>query len=414
MKTNREKYTSGNKNLNSAKILTKSKTVIVGVSGGPDSMVTAHRVINFYQKSSPKAKIIIAHFNHNQRKEAASEEQWIKKQFIKQEIEIGHHQKNKSTEEELRNARHQFFEKIAKKHKSKILFLGHNLTDRIETSLLNMARGCEQDGFINMKTIDEKENLVIIRPLLHLTKKEIIAIAKKEKIKFLIDKSNFSIKTSKRNYIRNKIFPLLEKISNKSKSGRENIYESFSKIYDLYEKKKIKRNLPKKRTEYKIFTPGIDCQCRQRSGQNLTPKDIAETIKRFHPEKNRSQAFIKQTDKFLNSINTKGFTKIGDIFFFKGQKNFFICKTKEIFWEKEIETKKKITRLGEIEFGNQKISITESFLGATLRFPKKGDKRGSKTLAKIFINNKIPVFERYGIPIIEKDKEIVKIFYPKH
>lgn len=415
MKINREKYSSWEKNIYSNNFLLKKtpKAVIIGVSGWPDSMVTSHLVIDFYKKKSPKTQIIIAHFNHHQRKESDKDELFIKSHFTNQTIEIWHYEKTKATEEKLRKARHAFFEKTAKKYKTKIIFLGHNLTDRIETSILNMARGCELDWFTNMQTQTQKWDLTIIRPLLHLTKEEITSIAKKEKIPFIIDKSNLSIKTSKRNYIRIKILPLLEKISNKCQSGRPNIYESFSKIYNTTEN--TKKNTRKKNIkDYKIHWIWTEIKCRQRTRQTLTQTDIAKIIKHLQPEKNRNKIFIKQAEDFLNKWETNWFIKTGDIFFFKAHQKIFICQSKEKFREKEIETKKKITTLKEVNFWNQKIKITPELLWATLRFPKRWDKRWNKSLKKTFINNKIPFFERNYIPIAEKNNKIIKIFYPVH
>jgi tRNA(Ile)-lysidine synthase TilS/MesJ len=109
-----------------------------------------------------------------------------------------------------------------------VLIIGHNLTDRIETSLMNMRRGCQVRGFVNMKVQEGKKwsksgqkvvkdqilhthypSLVtryhFLRPLLQYSKKQVQEYCDEHKIPYMIDASNADITVSQRNRIRHEI-----------------------------------------------------------------------------------------------------------------------------------------------------------------------------------------------------------------
>jgi tRNA(Ile)-lysidine synthase len=206
------------------KKLKKNCTMIIGVSGGPDSMC----LLNILNKLKNKLniKIIAAHLDHKIRKESKNDAQFVEKEvrkldliFEKKEISVPDYaKKNKQNLEEAgRILRYKFFEDLKKKYNAKYIILGHHLNDSLETAILNFVRG----SFLNFLIgIEEKPD--ILRPFLSLTKDEILDYAKKNKIKFVIDKTNLSTKYS-RNLIRLNIIPELKKINaNLEKTFLEN------------------------------------------------------------------------------------------------------------------------------------------------------------------------------------------------
>ena len=97
--------------------------LIIAVSYGPDSMA----LLDVISKIYPKNKIICAHVHHNHRKESDLEYESLKKYCIKHNfifefMKIDSYKNNKFTEEEARNKRYEFFEKLVQKYNSKYLF----------------------------------------------------------------------------------------------------------------------------------------------------------------------------------------------------------------------------------------------------------------------------------------------------
>lgn len=194
----------------------KDKKIIIWVSWWPDSMFLAFLLANFLWKEN----LIIAHFNHKFRKESDYEEKKLKEIFKDYTFVSWSYSWNNFSENILRKYRYDFFKEVwwGKYY----LALWHNLTDRIETSFLSLARWWGLKGFLNMKKLDK--NKKIIRPLLDIPKSEITQKCDLFWIPYFIDKTNLNDKISKRNFIRNHILPLFEKINYQ-------FYYSFRNLY---------------------------------------------------------------------------------------------------------------------------------------------------------------------------------------
>ena len=149
----------------------KDKYIIVGVSAGPDSMALLHML-----KNNLKNKIVCAHINHNVRKESDEEELYLKEfcernDIIFESMKIENYHKN-NFENEAREKRYAFYEKILKKYKSHYLFLAHHGIDLIETILMKIKRGSNLEGYAGIREVSTLDNYKIIRPLLSLTKEK--------------------------------------------------------------------------------------------------------------------------------------------------------------------------------------------------------------------------------------------------
>ena len=139
-------------------------------------------------------------------------------------IEILHNTKytiqNTNLEEKLRKYRYDFFEKVSKKYKTDAIAVGHNLNDQAETVLMRILRGTGLRGLGAIKfstrrgpTARPKRNAdgpLLVRPLLNIPRKEIVARLRKNKIPYRIDKTNLANDFT-RNKIRNILLPQIEK-----------------------------------------------------------------------------------------------------------------------------------------------------------------------------------------------------------
>jgi tRNA(Ile)-lysidine synthase len=204
-------------------MLDKEKKIIVWVSWWPDSMFLQNYLIEKFWKE----KIIIAHFNHKFRNESDKEEKFLKEYFNNKWIKFisDSYNWNDFREATLRKKRYDFFKKIG--WWNYFLALGHNLTDRIETSLMNIARWWGLKWFLNMKKLDLKRK--IYRPLLDLTKEDIEKKCKEKNIPYFIDETNYDENISKRNFIRKNILPLFKELD------KDFLYK-FNKLYNQIEK----------------------------------------------------------------------------------------------------------------------------------------------------------------------------------
>ncbi len=189
-----EKYIIDNK------LCTPENKILLGVSGGIDSIV----MLDLFFRG--KYEIGIAHCNFQLRGKEADDdenlvEKWAKakgiafhvKRFDTKEYATNN---NLSIQMAARELRYKWFNEIKEKNGYLYIAIGHNLDDAVETFFINLLRGTGVRGLTGIKP----KSRDIIRPLLFATRKEILQYAKDRKLKYREDSSNKETK-----YIRNKI-----------------------------------------------------------------------------------------------------------------------------------------------------------------------------------------------------------------
>ena len=194
-------------------LIEKGNTIVIGVSGGPDSMT----LLNLLNKLKNKLqfKIVVAHINHGLRKEADEETEYVKEFCKKESIPFYYKKENVEelaktqkvgTEEAGRKLRYEFFEEVLKEVDAQKIATAHNANDNAETVLMNIIRGSGTSG---LKGIEAKRENKFIRPLIECTRNEIEEYCEKENLNPKQDNSNKeNIYT--RNKIRNILIPMLE------------------------------------------------------------------------------------------------------------------------------------------------------------------------------------------------------------
>ena len=190
-------------------MLSKGDVVVVGVSGGADSMALLHY---FYEiKDKLEFKIVAAHVNHMLRgQESDRDEIFVKNwcddndipiKILKIDIKKIASEKGLGLEECGRNIRYEFFRKIEKEYcqqdsKRFLIATAHTLSDSMETVLMNIARGSRLKGLCGIAPVRDN----IIRPLIFVDRASIENYCKQNCVPYIIDSSNL-----KRDYTRNKI-----------------------------------------------------------------------------------------------------------------------------------------------------------------------------------------------------------------
>jgi tRNA(Ile)-lysidine synthase len=195
------------------RLLKHNERVIVGLSGGPDS--TALAVTLAQIAPSMGVQLIIAHFNHGLRGlESDADEQEARRlakqlglSFVSRKMDYTAIPKGVSPEDFYRRQRYEFFDEVAKCNHVRKIALGHNLQDQAETVLLHLLRGSGLEG---LKGIMPLRDGKYIRPLIEVSREEIIAFLDEAGITYCQDSSNNS-KLHLRNKIRLELLPCLKK-----------------------------------------------------------------------------------------------------------------------------------------------------------------------------------------------------------
>ena len=166
--------------------------VVVGCSGGPDSMALLHLLARV--KRVLDIDIICAHVNHKVRKESDDEEVFVEKFCKKYNIifDCMHIEDygDDNFHNEARTKRYNYFGGICKRYNAKYLFTAHHGDDLIETILMRIVRGSTLRGYSGFSKVVNMDGYKIIRPLINVTKEEIYEYNRKNNILFALDASN--------------------------------------------------------------------------------------------------------------------------------------------------------------------------------------------------------------------------------
>jgi len=193
-------------------LLKKGECVVVALSGGPDS--TALLTVLDAIARELDLILIVAHYNHGLRGAESDEDEQLSRNlaktlgliFVSGKMDQKKGEKGVSPEDYYRRQRYGFLNKVAADYQAQKIALGHNLQDQAETVLLNLLRGSGLEG---LKGILPKRDGNIIRPLIEISRQEIISYLNKAGISYCQDSSNEN-RMYLRNQIRTELIPYLK------------------------------------------------------------------------------------------------------------------------------------------------------------------------------------------------------------
>lgn len=201
------------------------KYILIGLSGGPDSVALLHRLAS----SLPHETLLATHCNFNLRGEESMRDErfcvelckkldikLIVKRFDTRRFMADEHL---SLELAARRLRYDWWETLAnekqrEKGREVVIAVGHHRDDSIETLLMNLMRGTGIKGLTGIP----RENGRIVRPLSDMTRAEILSYLDENQLDYITDSSNLENDTV-RNAIRNQLLPLMEQINPNARSG---------------------------------------------------------------------------------------------------------------------------------------------------------------------------------------------------
>lgn len=195
----------------------KSRSALVAVSGGRDSVALLHYLVDCGWKN-----LIVLHLHHGLRGRASdgdaafvqklAERFGLRCEVRRVDIKKKSRTKKLSLETAGREERRAFFLAMAQKHRRRILFTAHHADDQAETVLHRLCRGSSLAGVAGMLPEAETiKGVVTVRPLLGVTRGEIDQYIAANKLKFREDASNTS-PAHTRNRVRHELLPLMKEV----------------------------------------------------------------------------------------------------------------------------------------------------------------------------------------------------------
>ena len=186
--------------------------IVVATSGGPDSMCLLHLLCLL--KNDFNLKIIVAHVNHKLRVESEEEAIFVEdfakdNDLIYEYMEIKEYNHD-NLENDARRKRYEFFRTLIDKYGANYLMTAHHGDDLMETILMRLVRGSSIKGYAGFKKEVIADNYKIIRPLITITKQDVIKYMDSNNYTYYIDASNSSRKYTRNRY-RIDVLPFLKK-----------------------------------------------------------------------------------------------------------------------------------------------------------------------------------------------------------
>ncbi len=213
-------------------MLDHGETVVVAVSGGPDSLCLLHALHSL--KAEYALRLHVAHLNHRLRGADADADAAFVAQLAAEwglactveacDVPALSKARKIAVEEAARQARYLFLARVAGNVGARKIALGHNSYDQVETVLMHLLRGSGLAGLRGMLPVSELSELhlgensaadadgappVLIRPLLNIRREEIEEYCREHGLQPRFDRSNLDT-TYYRNRLRHELLPILE------------------------------------------------------------------------------------------------------------------------------------------------------------------------------------------------------------
>ena len=398
-------------------------SVVLGVSGGPDSMALLHLMTRL--KKALDIEVVCAHVNHNTGRPGQFEEQKFVERFCKQNnivfetLTIDDYGDD-NFHNEAHSKRYNYFDKLVKQYNAKYLLTAHHGDDLIETILMRIVRGSTLRGYSGFSKVVKKNGYKIIRPLIQVTKEEILEYNKKNNIKYALDSSNFK-DVYTRNRFRKYIVPQLKKedinVHKKfykfSKTLLE--YNEFidklvnSKINEIYSNNVL--NIEKFRNEDKIIQQKVIYHILENTYQDdlmlITDKHVDILLDVIKSKRSNVKVHLPNGVQAIKSYDTLVLSTINrEVNSYDIELNKFVNLPNG----KNIEVVKdtKLTNNFVCRLNSKEISLP-----LHVRSRQNGDKIlikgmiGKKKINDVFIDCKIPMDERDKWPIVVDNDGLV-------
>lgn len=424
------------KTVNKYNLISDKDKILVSISGGQDSVCLAYLLSDLKKEKNFSFSLI--YINHNLReKEVKKEEEFVRKLgsdlgvnvFLESIAVKEYAQENKlNLQEAARILRYKLLEEKAKSLNYNKIALGHTETDIVENFLFRLIRGSGLNGLGGISAVRKlTSGVIIIRPLIEITREETLNFLKENNYSYCLDSSNLK-EIYQRNRIRLKLIPYLKKINPKIEKNLANlsqiIRDENSYWQELINKISSKIIIKEKKDyiliDYTKFLQYNVC--------------IQRRFLHYLLEKSASFKKVEEILKFINSAGRKRIKISSDLEIYK-DKNFLFFRTPSF----PLNFLIKIDVGKEIQIDNLGLKIKTRFVSQDKFFPgkdpwkvyfdadkidlnslilrsrKEGDRfqplgmKGRKKVKDFLIDKKIPYFIKDKVLILESKNEILWI-----
>lgn len=237
-------------------MLTDCERVVIGLSGGADSVCLLMVLKGYIEKKHPQTELCAVHVNHGIRQEAGDDEEFARALCERMGVSFtAYHidaielakQLGMSVEEAGRKERYRIFNEECQGCNARIA-VAHHMNDQAETVLMNLARGTSLKGIGGIRPVRDN----IIRPLLSVTRAEVEAVLKEYGQNYVTDMTNLCNDYT-RNSLRNVVIPYMtEKVNAHTVENIANAAEELQKNFDFIEAeadKAYEKHVPKETTD---------------------------------------------------------------------------------------------------------------------------------------------------------------------
>ncbi len=253
------------------RLIAKGDTVVIGVSGGSDSMALLHALRLIRNRWG--LRLVAGHVNHKLRKSADRDERFVQNYclkhhipFLSRTVTINLTARRDSVEQKAREKRLNALLQITQREQPAVLALAHHQDDLAETVLMRIVRGSGLAGLQAMVPKRTFQGVPVIRPFLQIPKEELLAFCKDQNIPFRIDPTNRN-EIFLRNRVRHELMPILKTYNPKISKSLATLAENSADDYAFLHTESSRH-----------FTA-----CRKRSSNSKSVTLSADKVKRLHP-----------------------------------------------------------------------------------------------------------------------------------
>ncbi len=420
-------------------LISPQDSILVALSGGPDSVFLLHFFLYIQKKID--FNIGIAHLNHLLRgKEAERDLLFCKKLsekyslpffFDRINVKVYAEKEGLSIEDAARKKRYEYLINIAKKYNYNKVATAHTLDDLTETFFMRVIRGTGIFGLKGIPLVRHEKGIEIIRPLLEVSKEDILQYLNENNIPYVVDSTNRSVKYL-RNYIRHNILPLFLHVNPKLKEHILNLSFQIGEI-EVFLKNEIDRYLKIVMVHYAEDLVKLNLKELSKVPEFLKGFILRRGIELLYGS--LSDIYSEHINIILEAIkNVKGekdYDLPNGLKVKKSYNYLFLYKNKPFIFKKipfyeyklEIGEEYYLENVGvtifvfssSVDFDTNSFDIIYKLpynifkKGLALRNRQKGDRFNNKKLKEFFIDKKIPRYLRDKIPVIAIGNKILLI-----
>lgn len=377
--------------------LEPSSRICLAVSGGVDSMV----LLDLASRSWPRAQMVVAHYHHNCRAGASEDQAFVARQADQRHLPFHtatcpEQWEGKADEASLRRYRRKFLKKVAQETRCDWLFTAHHANDQLETLLMRLMRGTGVEG---LRSIPRRKGKWV-RPMLDLTREQILVYARKQKIRWREDESNQSDRYW-RNRVRHELAPIFLGLAARHGSNEKVLRRLQATLDDVHALARLGRSRAKRHyTRHVVQTPfwfRFSAESFELLGSELHQRFFLSYLMKQMGRPPTGREDLLRTLSNVRARKSR-FHLPGRMLATYSCGQWFLQTPEH---RERLASETSLKELVEV-IPRERV---------TIRLPQPGDRRGSTKLKEIFLRRNIPRLERPLLPLaVDSDGEILWFF----